>query len=493
MKRILAILLALMMLSVSAVSLGEAAPEQVSYSSFMEHLNAFLSSLDLQAKDVYMVESAQGQSYQMLIGQNESGTINLMVGENDEEIATLQIDNEAAYLKYQGSTMAIKFETIKDFFENLPNKLLSYLKTLGIDPEKIPEDFQTLMGLYAKMMQKIMPALEQEVNGDVVTIKLNGEKYGPLYAEAIEELMADASFQDIMGRYLPVFGAQYDAEQFNSIWGSIRDQMIELMKSWQMQMTVNQATGEVTMNGDFSMPEEAKMLFNVSVNTSDNGLKLDANVAVNTGDDEIKYEMAMNLEKNSFWLDFPNKGAEHVVMSQNGQEIMTMDASFELNDFGMPVSGQAVMTQQGQEIMRMQYADNTYVVYAQGQEMLFVQYKDEEATVRVGGLEMTAKKTEEDADHMVYEVNMTSNGQTMTMYATCTIAQDDTGAEFLQMDAKSGEEVVMIAQVLQTEKQAFPLLKDDAATNWITEDQLNGLLDTLFQTALSTVQGQLGN
>ena len=126
-----------MMLSVSAVSLGEAAPEQVSYSSFMEHLNAFLSGLDLQAKDVYMVESAQGQSYQMLIGQNESGTINLMVGENDEEIATLQIDNEAAYLKYQGSTMAIKFETIKDFFENLPNKLLSYLKTLGIDPEKI--------------------------------------------------------------------------------------------------------------------------------------------------------------------------------------------------------------------------------------------------------------------------------------------------------------------------------------------------------------------
>ena len=133
------------------------------------------------------------------------------------------------------------------------------------------------------------------------------------------------------------------------------------------------------------------------------------------------------------------------------------------------------------------------MVYAQGQEMMFVQYKDEEATVRVGGLEMTAKKTEEDADHMVYEVNMTSNGQTMTMYATCTIAQDDTGAEFLQMDAKSGEEVVVIAQVLQTEKQAFPLLKDDAATNWITEDQLNGLLDTLFQTALSTVQGQLGN
>ena len=50
----------------------------------------------------------------------------------------------------------------------------------------------------------------------------------------------------------------------------------------------------------------------------------------------------------------------------------------------------------------------------------------------------------------------------------------------------------MVAQVLQTEKQAFSLLKDQETLNWITEDQLNGLLDTVIASIVAEAQQQIG-
>ena len=47
----------------------------------------------------------------------------------------------------------------------------------------------------------------------------------------------------------------------------------------------------------------------------------------------------------------------------------------------------------------------------------------------------------------------------------------------------------ILAQLRQTEKQAFPLLKDDAQLNWITEEQLNSMLDNYVSMALSQLAG----
>ena len=125
MKKILALVLALAMtLSMSAVSFAEPA-EAVTYSNFSEHLMAFLNGLDLQEKDLYLAANVQDQTYQLLVGMNDEGVINVMAGQDQQEIGTLQVDNEAAYLSYQGSIMGLKAETIQNFINNLPQKAMS--------------------------------------------------------------------------------------------------------------------------------------------------------------------------------------------------------------------------------------------------------------------------------------------------------------------------------------------------------------------------------
>ncbi len=475
-----------MVFSISAVSFGEAAPVQ--YSSFEEHLDAFMDSLDLQKNDVFMAASMNEQTYQLLVGQDDNGVVNIMAGQNGEPVGCLQIDSEAAYLSYQNSIMAIQFATIKSFLDNLPQKLLGYLQALGIDPQQIMADLQTLMALGQKFTPKLMSAYKQSVEGNVMTMTLDAEAYANLYAEAVDELLADPALQDILARYIPMFGGQYDPDQVASAWQSVRGQMIDVMKNWQMVMTLDQSTGEMTIKADMPMPENIKMVMDFIVKTTDNAVNVSGNWAMTNGEQEYKYELAMNLEKDSFWLNFPNKGTCRFVLSQNGQEFAAMDSSFVLSEFGIPESILVTMSQQGQEIVRLQYADSTFVAYAQGQEMIFAQYKDNVFTFRAPNGEIVVRQTENDADHLVYEATVTSNGNTTTMYVTYTIALDENGAEFLQYDAKAGEQVGIIAQVMQTEKQAFSLLKDEEGINWITEDQLNSLLDQAVSSLLAQFQ-----
>ena len=106
MKKILALVLALAMtLSMSAVSFAEPA-EAVTYSNFSEHLMAFLNGLNLQEKDLYLAANVQDQTYQLLVGMNDEGVINVMAGQDQQEIGTLQVDDEAAYLSYQAASWA---------------------------------------------------------------------------------------------------------------------------------------------------------------------------------------------------------------------------------------------------------------------------------------------------------------------------------------------------------------------------------------------------
>ncbi|MBQ7487923.1 MAG: hypothetical protein IJT77_10565, partial [Clostridia bacterium] len=389
--------------------------------------------------------------------------------------------------------MALRFDTVQSFINNLPQKVLGYLQQFGIDPQQLMADFQTLAALAEKLADKIQPSFQQSVDGDVVTITLDAETYSILYAEALDELLADASFQDILARYLPLLGATYDQEQINAVWQSSREQLIEMIKTWKMTMTVNQSTGEFNLNADLNMPQNAKMLMDVNGKKTEEAFNLNCVATVQSGEQEIKYELAANLEKTSLWLEYPNKGSEHVVLYQNGQEAMTMDMSFVMSDFGMPESFLMTMAQAGQEVARIQYADNTFVMYAQGQEMVFIQFKDGVFTMRAQGSEMTVRQSEEDVDHITFELTLTQYGNTNVAYITCSILDDGNGAEYLQIDGKSGDTTAFIAQLQQTEKQAFSLIKDQEALNWITEDQLNGLLDQAIASLMQQIQAKLSS
>ena len=493
MKKLLSLVLALVMsLSMSAVSFGEAA-EAVTYSNFSEHLADFMNNINLQQKDLYMAAAAQDQTYQLLVGMNDEGVINVMAGQDQQEIGTLQIDGEAAYLSYQGSIMGLKFETVQSFINNLPQKVMEYLAQLGIDPQQLAADAQTLMGLLQNLVAKIQPAVQQTVDGDIVTVTLDSENYSELYAESIDELLADASFQDILGRYLPMFGVQYDAEQIASAWQSVRAQIVELIKQWKMIVTINQTTGDFTVDYTMVLPEDSVGVLAGKGNIQENNVTADFTFNIKQGETDLSEKISVRAEKTSTWLETFNRFSEKVVMYQNGQEIMSMDAAYELDMFGTPVSCLLTMSQQGQEVVRIEYSDATLVMTAQGQEMLFIQYKDGVFTIRTQSTEMTVRKVEDDADHATFELALTQYGQKQTVYLIASIADDGNGGEYLQLALTDGEQTPFVAQMLQTEKQAFSLLKDQETLNWITEEQLNGLFDNMVASFMAQVQERLSS
>ena len=488
MKKALALFLALMLAcTVSFACFAEAAEvQEAQYTSFTEHLQAFLAGINLQEKDLYLAEQNGENTAQLLVGLSDDGTINLMAGQNDQVIGTLQFNNEAAYLSYQGSVMGIKLETIQNFISALPQKLLGLLKNLGLDPEQLTADFQTLAGLGQKLITKIMPAIQQSVDGDVITITLDSESYAQLYAEAIDELIADASFQEIVGRYAPVFGAQVDLEQLPAGWQSIREQVVAVMKTLEIKLTINQSSGAFTFEMGLTPDEASKLACTGSGLMSAKGTDINMEMTMISNDQDIRVGVTQHMEMGGF-TQVPTKLTQHEVVTVNGQS-MTMDMDYEANMLGMPESVLVTMAQEGQEMMRIQYADSTFTVNMQGQEMLFVQYKDNVLTARVNGMEIVARETENDADHMTYEIAVTANGTTQTVNVIYSIL-DNEGEEYLDIKAVQGEQTLMTCQLLKAEKQAFPLLKDDANLNMITEEQL----DSLFNSLVAQLMGSLSN
>ena len=498
MKKITALLLALLMaLSVTAVSFGEAAEavEPAQYANFEEHLQAFLSGLNLVENDLYVISNAGDQMYQLLVGTDENGVVNLMAGQNDEVLGIVQVDGEAAYLSSQGSTMAVRFDTVQSFIQNLPQKLLGYLSQLGIDPQKVMADIQTAGALLQKFAMKLMPALQQSGEAPEMIITLDSEAFGNLLGEAIDELLADESFGALVQSYAPLFGAQIDASQLQAVWQQNRDQVVAAAKLLQAQLTVNQETGDFSASASMEMSEEQGMTLDVTGKATDRAMSYDAVMVMKDHGDVIRNEISQTQEKTSFWLDIPTKFTQHQVSYQNDQEIASYDIALELNDLGMPVSFLMTMNQEGKEIVRLQYADGAFAAYVQGMELLYVEYKDEVFTLRAVNpsngqtIMLVARYTENDADHMVLEETVTINDTTVVGNAIYEIL-DNEGTEYLQVTFTTNGETAMIAQLQQTEKQPFELLKDSEGVNWITEDQLNGLVDQLFGQIVANLQNR---
>ena len=494
MKKILALLMALVMaLSLSAASLGEAAEvaaEKPVYTNFQEHVQAFLGSINIQENDLFVAVNAGEQTLQALLGVDETGTINLMAGMDGETLGILQADTEAAYLSYQGSVMALSYETVRSFVANLPQKLLGYLAQLGIDPQQLMADAQTLVSALQTAAMKLMPCLEQSVDGSVMTITVNGETFGELLGQAIDDLLADASIADIINRYATLTGAQITGEQLAQAWTAYRAPVVAIAKTLQGKLVVDQESGDFSMDCSLDPAEGVKITMNIVGKATDKAMNMDCVLVATNGEEEYRVELSQTQEKNSFWLDYPTKVTQHEVVYQNGQEIMTSDMSLELSDSGMPVSFLMTMSQMGQEMARVQYADNTFCVYMQGAEVLYVQVLENFVTVRIQGTEIVAKVTENDGDHMTVEETITSNGTTMVMHMIYAILENE-GTEYLQITADQNGEVAMTMQLFETEKQPFALLKDDASLNWVTEDMLNGLLDQAVAQLIQNISGYL--
>ena len=476
MKKITALLLAMMMvLSLATVSLGEAAE----YSNFMEHYKAFLNGLDLQKNDVYFVGQMQDETYHLLIGANDEGTVNVMAAKGDEAPYTLQLDDSNIYLNFNGSTMAVSMETISSFISNLPQRVLGYLKMMGIDPDQIMADIQTLAGLAYQALAKVMPAVEQTTEGSVVTIKLNSEAFANGMAEAIDGLLANENFNEIVSRYAAMFGAQFSPDA----WPQAREQVIALLSQLQYEMVLNMETGDYTMKAGLDMGEALGFAMDLSGKAGADGMTMNGSMTVKNGENSIREDI--NCEAQTGY-GLPKLVRAHIDLYQNDQAVASMDEEISMDPFKALFS----MSMQGQEAIRIEYHDLTADVLVMGTEIMHAELKADGVEIRITNpqdgqqMNLSAKLTENSADRMVVEEKIEIGGQTRTGYIVYEILEDN-GVEYLNVTGTVEDQTIMIYQIQQTEKQAFAALKDDENVNWVTEDQLNQLFDQAFSTLVS--------
>ncbi len=494
MRKILALLMALCLtLSMSAAALGEAAEAaEPQYSNFQEHLVAFLSSLNLQQSDLYLTAQQGEDSYQALLGANDAGAVNLMLGQNSQVIGTAQFDGTAFYLDTQNGVMAIELATIQNFIQQLPEKLTGLAAeqgaALGIDPNQVVADAQTLIEALAGAVTPLLNTMKQTVSedGKVITLTMDSEAFAEATAQAIDTLLANENVTDIISRYAALYNPEFDIAELQQGWQSVRDQVVAIMKTEEATLTINSETGEFTFNYAIAPTETVKMTADVNGQTAERAMTLNYTFAASNGEEEYRIEGTQLQEKNSFWSEMPTKITQHQTIYQNGEEVGSSDIALEMNDFGMPVSALIVANVGGQETLRMQYADQTFCVYVQGQEMVYIQYANEVLTARLAGgtMQLVARIAENDADHMLMHADLTMNGETMPVEVEYAI-YDNEGAEYLQCTETVNGENILLAQLQQSEKQAFSLLKDAENINWITGEMLDQLLNNVLNQALS--------
>ena len=460
MKKLIALLLALVMLSVTAVSLGETVEED----AFEKHLNAFLSSLDLQNKDLTLAATQQDTLLRLVLGMNDEGTLNLMFAQNGEPQGSLQFDQEALYLTQNGSTMAVRMETLQNFFSQLPQKVLGLLAQMGVDFEKISADLQTAVGLLQQFAAKLAPAIQQGGEAPEMILSLDSEAFGTLLGEAIDALLADESFAKLVQDYAPLFGAQADLEQLRASWQENKDAVVAVAQTLKAQVTVNSEAGD--FNATCSWDPKPGLRFSADFigKMADRAMIVEGVMIAANGQDEYRIEMSETMEKTSFLLNIPTKVTQHVVMTGNGEEIVKQDMSLVLSE-----AGNLESFQMGE------------------QEMLYIQYQtaNELLLVRVAGTQITFGLAESDANHKTYVATINQGEQEMKVFFTCAILEEE-GQEYLRFTVTSGEQTLLAMEVVQVEKIEFPALKDDETVNWITEEMLDQLFLQMVGQALGS-------
>lgn len=488
MKKILSLVLALALaLSVTAVSLGEAAEAyQPEYADFGAHLNAFLSGLNAINQDIYLAGQANGSTARVLIGTNDDGVINVMIGADGQTVATLQADGEAAYVDYQGTKLALRLDTVQSFLNHLPDKLMSYAKAMGIDVNQIAADVQQLMPLLQEFAAKLMPAVNVTEEDGVVTATLNGPALGDALIGAINDLLKDETFAGIYSHYAPMFNGpalsdvaaalEANAESVKAVFATLEGQFV-----------VNSADGTFSMVCKAGNEEMGLVSIDYNGTTENKDVDMKGVISVKAANQDMRIEVSESIKFGSFWLDYPTEVTLHEDMYQNGELVGKADMSYRADDLGVPQQIKYAITADGVDV-DMEYENGVFTAKMNGQEMIYIGYVDGVLTFRAQGNEIVCREIENDADHVTYQIDVTSNGETRTAYAICQILENE-GQEYLEFQVTADGEIGILAQLRQTEKQAFPLLKDDAQLNWITEEQLNSMLDNYVSMALSQLAG----
>jgi predicted nucleic acid-binding Zn-ribbon protein len=443
--------------------LKEAAKE-ATVADFFEHVKTFLTSLNANEKDVNLSLVSAMLKLDVRVTCGVNGDVNgITFYQNGAAAGSLQWDSEAIYLSYGEQAYFVRLATLRQL----------------LDTQALQEDLQKVIGLLQKMLPHFMDAYETTVEGDVTTIRLNGEKFSEGMAAAIDELVNDPEFAALVTKYAGLLGKTVDIEAIKTGWAEQRAQAVEIWKNMEVTMSVNQTTGEINMDVLAKDPATGATLMSMKAVTVAGSDGYTANVTMEAAQDgkTLKYDIAVVF--NSTGYDYTAK------IIANDQEILIRE-KIAMSPEGTPVSFDYSMAMGGQEVMAAHWEGNQLTVTANGSEYLNARVEGEKLYATIAGqIKLVGEIVEKDADHVKVRVTIDQgNGQTVAAELQAAIVKSDAG-ECLECTVSVSGMEVLKAQLYAADKQGFDLIRDKAEKNEITLEMIQQAIQGIFQSSSS--------
>ena len=223
------------------------AAEAPAYGSFVEHLQAYANSLNLEENDLQLDVAAMGQAYTAVVGNVEGGFFAKLLS-GGALMGLLQADNDGLYLSDGSTTYGVKPEEVRKLLEKFSGQSTS-LKDLGLTSEQVMEDMAQVMVWGNKLAEKVMPAFSVvQVSETERKVTVDSAAFAEAYVAGIDELLADEAFVKMFDRYYGVIAkvAQTSgqelppltADAIRDAWEAMKPQIAAVLAQTEMELTL---------------------------------------------------------------------------------------------------------------------------------------------------------------------------------------------------------------------------------------------------------------
>ena len=484
------------------------------YASFMEHLQAFVQSINLTESDLQVNVNSMNGAYQAIAGQEDNGFFGkLYSGEN--LMGVLKVDNEAAYLSNGSMTYGVKFEELKKVLDKLSEASAgtNALADLGITPEQLQADAMKLLGWAGALFAKVQPAFSVvQVSETERKATVDSAAFAEAFVAGIDEILADEEFAAIFSRYYGLSaklaetsGSQLpplSVDVLKAAWDSSKGQVAEMLAQVEMELSLrtneqelactftaaiptgsgdkavftldgalapNFTSGSVTFSVASQQNPDAKLVDGYAdYALVENGADVSARIAAQGQLMEMKESVRLDMENTTCSVE--------ETMSLNGQPVVEVSAWFNWSSFNFELAEKI----------------NMGVISGNAEEVALINASFDGTTLSADftmGEQHTGIKVwgeEVDTSNWVLHMTMDQNGQSQAL---------DLSVSIVPMDPEqAGEPEVLVAslemllgqnltmaqvQIGAVAKSGEPAV-DKSSVIWLDADAIFGMLQMMM-------------
>ena len=484
------------------------------YTSFMEHLKAFVQSINLTESDLQVNVNSMNGVYQAIAGQEDNGFFGkLYSGEN--LMGVLKVDNEAAYLSNGSMTYGVKFEELKKVLDKVSEVSAgtNALAELGITPEQLQADAMKLLGWAGALFAKVQPAFSVvQVSETERKATVDSAAFAEAFVAGIDEILADEEFAAMFSRYYGLAaklaetsGSQLpplSVDVLKAAWDSSKGQVAEMLAQVEMELSLrtneqelactftaaiptgsgdkavftldgalapNFTSGSVTFSVASQQNPDAKLVDGYAdYALVENGADVSARIAAQGQLMEMKESVRLDMENTTCSVE--------ETMSLNGQPVVEVSAWFNWSSFNFELAekiNMGVISGNAEEVALINASfDGTTLSadYTMGEQ---------HTGIKVWGEEV-------DTSNWVLHMTLDQNGQSQAL---------DMSVSIVPMDPEqAGEPEVLVAslemllgqnltmaqvQIGAVAKSGEPAV-DKSSVIWLDADAIFGMLQMMM-------------